>query len=185
VDFDVNEESLALEARTESGALGRRRLFGLAAGGAAAVAGGVLLGAQPAHAATRPRALGGKIVIPKIRVNKALYEGLATSALNLGPGHWPGTPLPGEAGNTVFAGHRVSKHRVFRNIHLLVPGDLVQFQMWYGTFNYEVVGSWVVNPRTAAGDVLNQNGPWATTIFACHPPGSIRYRYVVRAERRI
>ena len=40
-----------------------------------------------------------------------------------GPGHWPGTALPGQLGNAVVAGHRTSHNRDFRNIDQLVPGD--------------------------------------------------------------
>ncbi|HEX9260862.1 MAG TPA: class E sortase [Acidimicrobiales bacterium] len=182
------EDDAALIVEADPASIGRRRLFGLAAGGAAAVAGGVLLGAGPAEAASRrpapkPQALGGSIVIPKLRVNKPLYEGIATLSLNAGPGHWPGTPFPGQPGNAVFAGHRVSRHRVFRNIHKLVPGDLVRFQMWYGTFDYLVTGSEVVHPRTGAGSVLSQTATATATLFSCHPPGSTRLRYVVHLSK--
>ena len=49
-----------------------------------------------------------------------LYEGIRMSTLDLGPGHWPGTAMPGEIGNVVVGGYRTSKHRVFRHIDDLV-----------------------------------------------------------------
>src|SRR5487761_2787659 len=35
-------------------------------------------------------------------------EGVAEGDLSLGPGHYPGTPLPGEKGNVAIAGHRTT-----------------------------------------------------------------------------
>src|SRR3712207_8743422 len=40
---------------------------------------------------------------------------------------WPGTAFPGETGNAVFAGHRVTHSHPFRHIDKLVPGDEVFF----------------------------------------------------------
>ena len=42
-----------------------------------------------------------------------------------GPGHYPGTPLPGEAGNVAIAGHRTTYLHPFYNLNELVPGDAI------------------------------------------------------------
>ena len=40
----------------------------------------------------------GTIEIPKLGVNRALWEGVSLNTLDRGPGHWPGTAMPGTPG---------------------------------------------------------------------------------------
>ena len=40
----------------------------------------------------------GTIEIPKIGVDKSMFEGITLTTLDHGPGHWPGTAMPGTAG---------------------------------------------------------------------------------------
>ena len=122
----------------------------------------------------------GTIQIPKIGVDRPLWEGVSLNTLNRGPGHWPGTAMPGQVGNVVVGGHRVSHDKPFRNIDQLVPGDQIVM-----TFNgvpntYIVTGSQVVTPNDTW--VINQTPEHTATLFACHPPGSTRFRYVVFAK---
>ena len=58
----------------------------------------------------------GSIEIPRIGLERSMYEGIRLSTLDRGPGHWPGTAMPGEFGNVVVAGHRVSHNEDFRNL---------------------------------------------------------------------
>ena len=37
----------------------------------------------------------GTIEIPKIGISKSIYEGITLTTLDHGPGHWPGTAMPG------------------------------------------------------------------------------------------
>ena len=62
-----------------------------------------------------------------IGVDMTMYEGIRLTTLDYGPGHWPGSAMPGQAGNIVVGGHRTSKHKVFRNIDDLVAGDEIVF----------------------------------------------------------
>ena len=122
----------------------------------------------------------GTIQIPKIGVDRALWEGVTLNTLNRGPGHWPGTAMPGQVGNVVIGGHRVSHDKPFRNIDQLVAGDQIVM-----TFNgvpntYIVTGAQVVTPNDTW--VINQTPEHTATLFACHPPGSTKFRYVVFAK---
>lgn len=119
----------------------------------------------------------GTIEIPKIGLSHRIFHGITMNNIDLGPSHWPGTALPGEVGNAVFAGHRVTKTRPFRNIDQLVPGDLVHFTVNGVRSTYAVTGHKVVTPK--ALDIVTQTPTPTATLFACHPPGSARYRYVV------
>jgi sortase A len=119
----------------------------------------------------------GSIEIPKIDVSKRMFEGVSLTVLDHGPGHWPGTAMPGHRGNVVIAGHRTSHDRPFRNIDQLVAGDQVVLTTLEGRFVYEVVNTEVVGPD--AIHIIDQADGYTATMFACHPPGSTRQRIVV------
>ncbi|MGA1074420.1 MAG: sortase [Ilumatobacteraceae bacterium] len=123
----------------------------------------------------------GTIEIPKIDVSMTMYEGIRLSTLDRGPGHWPGTAMPGQVGNVVVAGHRTSGHQVFRNIDALVEGDEILFTETDGSVHrYRVTSSRIVVPTEVW--IVDQTPTPTATLFACHPPGSVRERYVVFAE---
>jgi sortase A len=120
----------------------------------------------------------GEIQIPKIGLAHAIYEGVTLTVIDEGPGHWPGSARPGQLGNAVFAGHRVTHSHPFRRIHELVPGDEVIFRTNDGVFTYHVTGSEIVTPKDV--HIVTPTPDATITLFACHPPGSARQRYVVR-----
>jgi len=122
----------------------------------------------------------GEISIPDIGLQSPLYEGIWETVIDVGPGHWPGTAAPGGWGNTVIAAHRVSHGGPFRRIAELRPGDVIVLTSTSGTFTYEVTGTDVVTP--AAVSIADQHPGRTITLFACHPPGSAEYRYVVTGE---
>jgi sortase A len=124
-------------------------------------------------------ALGG-ITIPKIGVNEPLYEGIRLTTLDYGPGHWPGTAMPGDVGNAVIAAHRTSHGATFRNIDQLVPGDEVQFTTSNGISTYHVTSTEVVTPDAVW--IVDPTPTATATLFACHPPGSVSHRIVVKLE---
>jgi sortase A len=122
----------------------------------------------------------GRVAIPKLGVDMVMYEGIRLSTLDYGPGHWPGTALPGEIGNVVVAGHRTSKHKVFRNIDQLVPGDQIVFTDAAGEHVYAVTYTEIVGPEAVW--IVDPTATPTVTLFACHPPGSTRERIVVYGE---
>lgn len=119
----------------------------------------------------------GRISIPKIGLDSELHQGIRLTTLDRGPGHWPGTALPGQIGNVVVAAHRTSHGAEFRHLDSLSPGDEVLFSTADGTFTYNVTGTQIVTP-----DALWITDPTDTptaTLFACHPLGSTAKRIVV------
>ncbi len=120
----------------------------------------------------------GTIEIPALGLAAPLHEGVTLNAIDRGPSHWPGTALPGELGNVVVAGHRVTQGGPFRHIDKLVPGDEVIFNVGDRRSVYRVTGHEVVTPD--AMRIVDQTPAHTGTLFACHPPGSEAYRYVVR-----
>jgi sortase A len=116
------------------------------------------------------------VEIPKIGLTQPILEGIELSVLDNGIGHWPGTAMPGQKGNVVLAGHRVSHTRPFRNIDQLADGDEV-FMTINGTkFRYVVTGHEIVTPDQVR--IVDQTPDATATLFACHPPGSTEFRWV-------
>lgn len=122
----------------------------------------------------------GRIEIPAIGVNHQTYEGIDLATINYGPSHWPGKPLPGQVGNTVFPGHRTTFSRPFFDLDKLVPGNEVIFTTPAGRFTYRVTGTTIVR---STDTYVVDNTPGATfTLLACHPKGSARQRIVVKGN---
>ena len=119
----------------------------------------------------------GSIEIPRIDVSKVMYEGVTLTTLDRGPGHWPGTAMPGGVGNVVVGGHRTSHDRPFRNLDRLVAGDEVVFTTEAGRFVYTVTGTEVVTPDQVR--IIDQTPERTATLFACTPPGSTSHRLVI------
>src|SRR5580698_7675771 len=65
----------------------------------------------------------GIIAIPKLGVDDVVVQGYGESQLQGGPGHYPSTSLPGQAGNAAIAGHRTTFAAPFYNLNQLDPGD--------------------------------------------------------------
>ncbi|MGI8686817.1 MAG: class E sortase [Acidimicrobiales bacterium] len=124
----------------------------------------------------------GTIEIPKIGLTHRVFEGISLRTIDHGPSHWPGTAMPGQVGNAVFAGHRVTHSRPFRNIDQLVAGDEVIFTINGVRSTYVVSGSEVVTPDALR--IVDQTPTPTATLFACHPPGSAKFRYVVHLSLR-
>jgi sortase A len=128
--------------------------------------------------ADEPHVVIGSIEIPRLGLDVPLNQGISLTSIDRGPSHWPGTALPGEIGNVVVAGHRVSKTLPFRHIDQLEPGDEVILTGEHGRFVYRVTEHEVVGPDGM--HIVDQTYDATATLFACHPPGSDRYRYVVK-----
>lgn len=131
----------------------------------------------PNPRAPEPRIELGSIAIPRLELLAPLYEGVSLTTLDNGPGHWPGTAMPGHRGNVVVAGHRTSHSRPFRHLELLVPGDEVMFDGPEGRFVYTVMQTEIVTPD--AMRIIEQADRYTATLFACHPVGSTKQRIVV------
>ncbi|MGB7860175.1 MAG: class E sortase [Acidimicrobiia bacterium] len=120
------------------------------------------------------------IRIPKIDVDEVVFEGVDRQTLKSGPGHMEGTPLPGQAGNSVLSGHRTTHGRPFFDFDQLVVGDEIEVESSIGTHVYEVAEVRIVKPTDVwVTDV--RPGGWLT-LTTCHPKFSARERLVVWAK---
>jgi sortase A len=120
------------------------------------------------------------LVIPKIGVNYYVVEGVGSSQLAEGPGHYPGTAPVGGDGNVGIAGHRTTHGAPFYNLNELQPGDLIYLTNTAGqTFTYQVTTQFVVPPSDGA--VLNPTPTPSLTLTTCNPRYSATQRLIVQA----
>lgn len=139
---------------------------------------------QPsAEPAPPPAPIGSavaRIRIPRIGVDKAVVEGVALSDLRRGPGHYAGTPLPGQPGNSSIAGHRTTYGAPFFRLDEMKPGDPILVSTVQGAFRYEVRRVFVVRPNQV--DVLNSTPGDQLTLTTCNPRFSAAQRLVLVAD---
>jgi sortase A len=83
-----------------------------------------------------------RLIIPKIGLDEIVLEGVNDDDLNGGPGHYPGSPLPGQVGNAIISAHR---DRHFKNLGELGVGDTLHTQ------SGSRIVSWVVVSRRVIG----------------------------------
>lgn len=132
----------------------------------------------------------GNIQIPSIGVDKGFVFGTRRGDLRKGPGLYPSTPFPGQAGNTAIAGHRTTYGAPFGDLDLVQPGDEIVVETVYGTYYYEVlpqidaegneVGYFIVDD--SAVEVVDDQGDNRLTLTACHPKFSAAQRIIVSAK---
>lgn len=128
----------------------------------------------------------GKMEIPSIDLRTDFYDGVVDEAVELGPGHWPGTPWPGQPGNSVFAGHRTTYTHPFGDLDLLDNGARVTVQMRNGKpTTYRVFRTVIASEAEYPSVVLEQprdKNVRMITLFACTPKGSRSHRIIVQAR---
>ncbi|HYD11050.1 MAG TPA: class E sortase [Acidimicrobiales bacterium] len=119
------------------------------------------------------------IRIPSIGVEKAVVEGVRVADLKKGPGHYPQTPLPGQAGNAAIAGHRTTYGAPFYRLDELDEGEEILVRTVQGEFRYVVDRITVVRPDQV--EVLDQTDEARLTLTTCEPRFSARKRLIVSA----
>jgi sortase A len=122
-----------------------------------------------------------KIEIPAIGVSDYVVEGTDTGSLRKGPGHYPETPLPGDAGTAAIAGHRTTYGAPFRHIDELNRGQRIVVDMPDGRFLYRVERTKIVDDSDLS--VLRRVGYKRLVLSACHPLYSAAQRIIVFARQ--
>ena len=127
----------------------------------------------------------------------AVVQGTSTADLIEGPGHYPGTAMPGQLGNFAIAGHRTTYLHPFYDINELQVGDPIVIQTRTTWFTYRVQNipgttarhQEIVSPDdvAVAYPVPDQPDPGkpptlrVLTLTSCNPRYSAAQRIVVHA----
>ncbi len=123
-----------------------------------------------------------RLTVPRLSVDTFVLAGGSGRTLAFGPGHVDGSPLPGEAGTSLIAGHRDTH---FRFLADLLPGDDLLVEDRAGTTRrYRVTATDVVDARSVLIDAIG----WGRRLVltTCYPFEALTtggpLRYVVFAE---
>lgn len=100
--------------------------------------------------------------------------------LKKGPGHYPGTALPGGPGNAAIAGHRTTYGAPFFRLDELEVGDPIFITTPGGRHRYDVSEVMIVAPEDAW--VLDPTEDNRLTLTTCNPRYSAAQRLIVVAE---
>ena len=121
----------------------------------------------------------GRLLIPRIDLDEIILEGIEAEDLNAGPGHLPGTALPGERGNAIISAHR---DRHFNHFDALKVGDTVVTESSIGQRSWQIVSQRIVDKDDPA---LFRTSDETLTLTTCWPIqylGSAPSRLIVTAK---
>jgi sortase A len=130
-----------------------------------------------------------RIYLPTLGADQVhvVVEGVGKPDLKKGPGHFPGTALPGQLGNLVISGHRTTYGAPFNRLDELHKGDAIVIETRTAFYTYSVQRTFIVKP-TAIGvtypvpDHLGQQPMQRLlTLTTCNPKYSAKQRLIVRA----
>jgi sortase A len=124
----------------------------------------------------------GRLTIPSLGVSFLVVQGTNPASLELGPGHYPSTALPGQGRTVAVAGHRTTFLAPFRNLDALRRGERIVMAMPYARFVYVVQYRRVVAP--SAWWITRNVGYERLVLSACDPLFSAARRLVVFARLR-
>jgi sortase A len=123
-----------------------------------------------------------KIEIPKINVDWYVVEGVQLTDLADGPGHYPGTPLPGQIGNAAIAGHRTTHGAPFYRVNELGKGDRIKITTLTGKTYIYVVDQEPLIVQPTDYYVVANTPDAELTLTSCNPPYSADTRIVIKAK---
>lgn len=78
--------------------------------------------------------------IPAVGLQTVIFEGSSGEVLRSGPGHRRDTVLPGQPGTSLVLGRRAAYGGPFRDLDLLLPGDMITVTTGQGEHSYRVTG---------------------------------------------
>ncbi|HJW15267.1 MAG TPA: class D sortase [Thermoanaerobaculia bacterium] len=119
-----------------------------------------------------------RLRIPSAEMDYVVFGGADPETLEKGPGHVPGTEMPGEdtgRNNCVITGHRDSH---FRRLGWLRKGHRIELETPSGSFSYRVVSREIVKPDAVR--VLQPTAKPRLTLITCYP-----FNYVGAAPERL
>jgi len=122
-----------------------------------------------------------KLMIPRLETQLYVVEGVDQADLRQGPGHMPGTAMPGNNGNCVIAAHRDTHFRVLKDIQ---KGDDIVLETHDGEFLYRVTGTRIISPTNTAV-IQPVAGRRSLHLITCYPfyfVGHAPKRFLVEAE---
>ncbi len=114
-----------------------------------------------------------------------IIEGVSIADLRKGPGHYPGTAMPGQVGNFVVSGHRTTYLAPFNKLGELRGGDQILIDTLASQYVYKVTSTKIVRPDDVSVASPVPEHPRANptkrfiTLTTCNPKYSAAQRLIV------
>jgi LPXTG-site transpeptidase (sortase) family protein len=123
-----------------------------------------------------------RIVIPKIALDEAIFQGTSPYLVNKGVWARPATSTPPKGGNTVLVGHRFtySGPATFYSLDKVAVGDTIV--MYWQSKEYDYVVSQTKVVQATAVEIEDPTTDAQLTIYTCTPLWSAKDRLVVIAK---
>lgn len=122
-----------------------------------------------------------RLRVPTRGVDQIVLAGDSGRTLAFGPGHTPGSAMPGEAGSVIISGHRDTH---FRFLQHLKQGEEIQLQTATGEYRYTIQGTRLLNIKRH--QLVSDPDSKQLHLVTCFPFDSVvsggPLRYVVDAE---
>ena len=115
-----------------------------------------------------------RLLIPRLRMDEIVLEGVDGDVLNAGPGHLPGSAFPGETGNAVISAHR---DRHFARLGEIGVGDTLITESGTHRDRWVVISKRVIDADAPA---LFRTKNATLTLTTCWP-----IRYLGTAPERL
>ena len=120
-----------------------------------------------------------RLIIPRVGMDEIVVEGVDDDQLNAGPGHLPGSALPGDGGNAVISAHR---DRHFARLGQIRVGDTLVTESAVSQVHWVVIATHVIDEDAPA---LFRTKDATLTLTTCWPIryfGSAPERLIVTAK---
>lgn len=121
-----------------------------------------------------PNDVIGMLEVPKLEAELPIIEGTDEEMLERGVGHYSSTAFPLDDEQILLSGHRDT---VFRNFDKLAVGDRFIVKLPYGTFEYEIRSTDIVDKDDTS--VIRSMGSEVLVVSTCYP-----FRYLGNAPDR-
>lgn len=127
-----------------------------------------------------------RLYLPKLGLHWVVVEGVAPKDIRFGPGHYPGTALPGQTGNFSVAGHRLIG--IFWDLDRIQSGDVAIVETRTDWYVYLVYQNQIVTPHSVEVVAPMPNKPGVApdaaylTMTTCNPKYNNYQRMVVHAR---
>ena len=120
-----------------------------------------------------------RLQIPRINLDEIVLEGVGDDELNAGPGHLPGSVLPGKTGNAIISAHR---DRHFHRLDELQLGDTIRTETGHSSGIWVITGRRIVGRETPALFTANEPVLTLTTCWPVRYFGSAPDRLILTAR---
>jgi sortase A len=130
-------------------------------------------------------AVNAQLIIPSIKVEGGIVEGLDEETMNRGFWHYFSASPYHNKGNVVIIGHRYLKlppnKDTFYHLDKVKKGDEIYIKTDDARFKYEVTEIKIIN--VADTSVVKQTEKAILTLITCHPLWTSKQRLVIIADK--